>query len=46
MEVAKPTAIVGEIISKQEKEKREALKEERKKKAEKLLEDIPMTDEQ
>ena len=45
-EVAKPSKLVGEILSKQEKEKRDKIRREREKKARQILEDIPMTDEQ
>ena len=38
--------MVGEILTKEEKLKREKKREERRKKAESLLDDIPMNDEQ
>jgi hypothetical protein len=38
--------LVGEIISKKERARREKIKKEREKKAKQLLEDIPMSDEQ
>jgi hypothetical protein len=38
--------LVGEILTKEEKLKREKQREERRKKAESLLDDIPMNDEQ
>ena len=44
-EVAKPLKLVGEIISTEEKAKKEEVRLEREKKARQLLEDIPMTDE-
>ena len=45
-EVAKPAALVGKIISDREKAEQAKKREERRKKAEQLLEDLPMSDDQ